>query len=75
VASFNRPASASACPNASLSDRKTPASYDAPETTIDSPTNGELWDDQNDREEDDRTVEKRVIGKDGKSYPAPVMLV
>jgi hypothetical protein len=30
--------------------------------TIDKPPRGELWDDQNDRQDEDQTVEKRVIG-------------
>jgi hypothetical protein len=38
--------------------------------TIDNPPKGAPWDDQDDRDEEDQTVEKRVIGKDGKSYPA-----
>lgn len=40
--------------------------------TIDKPPKGNLWDDQNDRDEDDQTVEKRVIGKDGKERRMPV---
>jgi hypothetical protein len=38
--------------------------------TIDKPPKGNPWDDQDDREEEDQTVEKRVIGAKGRSYPA-----
>jgi hypothetical protein len=42
-------------------------------TTIDNPPKGELWDDQNDRADQDDQVEKR-IGRDGKERRMPVKL-